>query len=383
MARMNDFSFQGEQTSPFSAANTTRTVSVPEGCVLKPASAAVPWKNEDNLIPKQVEVMFNVISFGVCLPLCFLVSLCCNTLNMVVFYKHGLKERINMLLFSLALLDLLSVSSIYGYFSDFLYIFLVGRGGEIRPVEAFFFNNYIIGLVGAGAASQVVSSLIALERCLCITHPLLVKNLMSTQKTAIVLWFFLLWVISGVFVDTMRITVGCVFDASNNTTSLQWFPSQLFLQNQGGLYVFISLFYGTVLPSSCVTCVTVCTVIIVVKMRKLSSWRETVSSASDSLTSRDLALTRMIVGTSVLFIVCILPAAVARIPTMLVPDLRMGGRYENLFALLASTFYLTTVLNSSFNFFVYFAYGTKFRQTVLQLFISRDYGQKTQKEPAQ
>ncbi|KAL8573107.1 hypothetical protein ACOMHN_027367 [Nucella lapillus] len=35
--------------------------------------------------------------------------------------------------------------------------------------------------------------------------------------------------------------------------------------------------------------------IVVVKMKKLSRWREKVSSVSDSFTSRDLAITRMIV----------------------------------------------------------------------------------------
>ncbi|KAL8595908.1 hypothetical protein ACOMHN_018220 [Nucella lapillus] len=104
---------------------------------------------------------------------------------MIVFYKHGLKERINMLLFTLSLMDFINVAVVSGHHSDVLYMVLIGRAGEIRPAQAFFFNNFLLGLIGAGTASQIVSSLIALERCLCITRPLLVKNLMSTQKTAL------------------------------------------------------------------------------------------------------------------------------------------------------------------------------------------------------
>ncbi|KAL8582925.1 hypothetical protein ACOMHN_057077 [Nucella lapillus] len=116
---------------------------VPEGCVLKQVSELVPWDNQHNLIPKKVEVIVNLLVSGICLPLCFLVSFATNVVNMVVFYKQGLKERVNMCLFSLSLLDLLYVAVVYGLNSSIPYMFIKGKGTEIGPSEIFFFKTHL------------------------------------------------------------------------------------------------------------------------------------------------------------------------------------------------------------------------------------------------
>ncbi|XP_076470855.1 uncharacterized protein LOC143300811 [Babylonia areolata] len=289
---LHNSTYSDISTSP--VLNSSET-SVPEGCVTADFFEFIPWDNEANLIPKEVDDITNVLLLGIGLQLMFLVSFCTNVINMVVFYKHGLKERINACLFTLSVVDLLSVTSSAASWCDVLYMCIIGKIGQLGPAARFFFRNYLIGLYGFVTSSQIVYSVIALERCLCITRPLLVKTFMSTKTTVVVLWS------------------------------------------------------------------------ITVTITKLSQWRESVSSVSDSVTSRDVALTRVIVGTSVLFIACIFPAVVMRISSFLVPDFVVGGRYDNLAWFTRRFYILASGLNSTFNFFLYYAYGSKFRETTNRL----------------
>ncbi|KAL8573105.1 hypothetical protein ACOMHN_027365 [Nucella lapillus] len=357
--------------------NSSADVWVPEGCILKKGSQFVPWDNEDNLIPKQVDVIINVVLTGVFLPLLFLVSFSANIVNMVVFYKQGLKERINVCLFTLSLLDLLYVVTAYGYSSDVLYMYVTGNGEGIGPATAFFARNYLIGFFGFLAASQVVSSVIAMERCLCIIRPLLVKTFLSTKKTVVLLCSSTM-IILGIFMFSsgMRYDVLCVFDPKNNRTLYQLHYSEIYIQNKEITHFFSGIVFGFSLPTICTLTVTVCTVVTVVKMKKLSRWRETVSSVSDSITSRDLAITRMIVGTSILFIVCIIPAIALRFSVILVPEVKVGGRFENFYFVILRFYILGSVINCTCNFFVYYFCGTKFRETVRELFMECGCRQK-------
>ncbi|KAL8585485.1 hypothetical protein ACOMHN_066678 [Nucella lapillus] len=109
---MNDYIIFADATWPVFVADSTSTNvgRIPEGCILKQVTEAISEDKKDDLIPESGVVFTRLIFFAVGLPLCFLVSFCTNILNMVVFYKQGLKERINMCLFTLSLLDLLYVA---------------------------------------------------------------------------------------------------------------------------------------------------------------------------------------------------------------------------------------------------------------------------------
>ncbi|KAL8578153.1 hypothetical protein ACOMHN_051708 [Nucella lapillus] len=341
---------------------------VPEGCVTTQFFAFLPWDNEHNLVSREVENIFNLIFTGICLPLLFIVAFCTNILSMLVFYKHGLQERINACLFTLSLVDLLSITVSFGYCSDVLYMFAIRKGGELGAVTQFFIKYYLTSLYSLVTASQMVYSVIAVERCLCITKPLLVKTFMSTRTTVVGLWVMVFIITGGaVFVFGPIYSVVCLFDPLNGKISYINYPPDFYFENK----FLIDLLYGTLyalfFPAISLVSVSVCTIITVVKLKKLSRWRETVSSASDSVSSRDLAITRIVVGTSILFIICIVPAVVVRLTPMVIPDLVVGGRYNNLAWATRRVYQLASAVNNSFNFFIYYIYGSKFRETTRQL----------------
>ncbi|KAL8575070.1 hypothetical protein ACOMHN_044157 [Nucella lapillus] len=336
----------------------------PEGCVLTQAFTFVPWDNEDNLVPKEVDNVLNLLLLGVGQPLLFVVSFCTNILSMAVFWKHGLRERINACLFTLSLVDLLSVSVAFGYSSDLLYMFVIGKGGQLGPASQFFIRHFLMGLWGFVTSSQLVYCVIVLERCLCVTRPLLVKSFMSTTVTVVALWVMIV-VVTGAFVliAGVRYSVKCVVDPADGTVSYTNYPTDFYFRHQFVMDFMYSVVYGLFFPGFSLVCVTACTAVTAVKLKKLSAWREKVSSASHAVTARDLALTRVIIGTSILFLVCIVPAILMRASFLLVPDLKEGGRYDNLAWVFKRFYSFFSAVNNTFNFFVYYASGSKFRET--------------------
>ena len=59
----------------------------------------------DNIVSFEVEDLIRRLKDVVSLPILFLIGGPANVINMAVFYKQGLKERINVCLFALSLAD--------------------------------------------------------------------------------------------------------------------------------------------------------------------------------------------------------------------------------------------------------------------------------------
>ena len=83
----------------------SNTTSTHPGCLVLQRKEFVPWDNPDNIISFQVEELVRKLKDVVFLPILFLIGGPANVINMAVFYKQGLKERINVCLFALSLAD--------------------------------------------------------------------------------------------------------------------------------------------------------------------------------------------------------------------------------------------------------------------------------------
>ena len=76
----------------------------------------------------------------------------------------------------------------------------------------------------------------------------------------------------------------------------------------------------------------------------------------------------MLIGSSVLFIVCVSPLALFRVAWLFLPEMNVGRRHQNLF--LAGLWFQEplTYVNWSCNIFVYYAMGSRFREVFWSLF---------------
>ena len=63
-----------------------------------------------------------------------------------------------------------------------------------------------------------------------------------------------------------------------------------------------------------------------------------------------------------------------------VPELNTGRRYHNTYLLLAWLIEITSYINSSFNIFIYYSMGSRYRETVKELFCRGRVAAKQVKE---
>ena len=115
--------------------------------------------------------------------------------------------------------------------------------------------------------------------------------------------------------------------------------------------------------------IAVTTTITVVKLRRVVQWRQSSTSSVAATSSiKEIALTKTLVATSVLFIVCLAPTIMVQIASFVEPEFFFTGRYYNLVYLLTNVMLFFRVSNSSINFFIYYNMSTRYRQTLRDIF---------------
>ena len=95
----------------------------------------------------------------------------------------------------------------------------------------------------------------------------------------------------------------CVFDPTTNSTSKVIYPTKFYLQNHEVIDTVTGIGPGLLLPVCYVTFVSVTTTMTLIKLRVMATWSKQMSSAND-VSSKEVALTRMLIGISVLYVVC-------------------------------------------------------------------------------
>ena len=352
---------------------TDASSGIPEGCVvLASVGEYVPWDNPDNIVSKAVTEVWERTIHGAFLPVLFLISIPTNGLNMVVFFKHGLKTRINLCLFFLSLADFVYMLQSFCLYADRIYQEVTHQPRQ-GALSEFMMNNNVIGLYGFSWASSWMSTIIACERCFCVVSPLRSQTILTTRTMGAFISVSFVVLVGGYFVATSKWNIVCVFDPLSSATLTAIYPSRFFLENKELVDTVDAVAYGVVVPQLCIVTVTVTTVVTAVKLRKMAEWREKSSSVGSgpgtgsgvgSAWSRDVALTRMLIGTSVLYVVSFVPGVLLRFAMLFVWELSLGGRFYNTYRLSKLTVMLCSYVNSSFNFFIYYSFGSKFRHTL-------------------
>ena len=146
---------------------------------------------------------------------------------------------------------------------------------------------------------------------------------------------------------------------------------RFYRDNKIAIDILLRLVYSTTLTTLFFTTIAVTTLITAIRLRRVVQWRQRyTSSASVSMTSRvkEIALTKTLVVTSVLFIVCLAPTVMVQIASFVEPEFYFTGRFYNLVYLLTNVMLFFRVSNSSFNFFVYYNMSTRYRETLRDIF---------------
>ena len=146
---------------------------------------------------------------------------------------------------------------------------------------------------------------------------------------------------------------------------------RFYRDNKIAMDVLFRLVYSTILTTLFFITIAVTTIITAVRLRQVVQWRQmSTSSVSGSMTSsvKEITLTKTLVATSVLFIVCLAPTIMFQIASFVEPEFYFTGRYYNLAYLLSNVMLFFRASNSSFNFFIYYNMSTRYRETLRDIF---------------
>ncbi|XP_076436196.1 uncharacterized protein LOC143275804 [Babylonia areolata] len=298
------------------------------------------------------------------LALLFLMGGPANLINMAVFFRQGLRDRVNLCLFSLSLADELYLTMAMFLHGEQLHLQFTTQE-RFGPMATFMINNHVTVLGGFCYVSPVLSAIIAVERCICVLSPLKFHTLFRTRTMAVLIVVVTLLMLATQTIVAFRYHIGCLYDpltgkVLNTMVDGEFYKAHRDLVNKLDGFVF-----GSGLPLVVITVVTIATVITGVKLHRIVTWR---SGTSSSISPKEVALTRMLVGNSILFIACVFPTAAIRFVWLFLSGVTSGQENQMFFMASLWVAELFTFVNASLNIFVYYSMGSRYRETFWALF---------------
>ena len=144
-----------------------------------PREIFIPCDNPENLVDKATREEVERLLHMAVLPSLELFGVTTNVINCMVFVRQGLRDRINLCLFSLALAD---ISFLLFMFSAKFFTFL---GLFDRDLEGYWRQKHISTVVGPMLGTMIISNLmtmiISVERCICVVSPFTAKRFLKTR----------------------------------------------------------------------------------------------------------------------------------------------------------------------------------------------------------
>ncbi|GFO37251.1 chemosensory receptor a [Plakobranchus ocellatus] len=342
-------------------------------------ASSVPNLAREILSDEQFYIIFLfVIYTSQLINICGIIA---NSLSIAVFVKQGFSEPSNISLTALAVCDftlavLLTWSNL---------CFLLTRHNARLP-----FHSANVSFVTGGAQSAFLGSTVAwvtafitFERCLCILVPLKVRRLITPRGIFVSMLIIILLTFCPSFLIYIRYKFVWVFKPYLNETILNSIPvNSEFAILFEKVYIVIC---GVVQPLLAFSIVLICTVLLVVQLRKISSWRMSVTSAKSQrvppeenptaslsatearISQKEKRLVRKVAAIATTFIVSYIPICIMILCDFVFDEFNLFGVYRRLYILIGCLTSLGQSISGSVNILIYYKMGSKFRSIFRRL----------------
>ncbi|GFO25270.1 chemosensory receptor a [Plakobranchus ocellatus] len=313
-----------------------------------------------------------------------LINICAiiaNSLSIAVFVKLGFSEPSNISLTALAICDFtLAVLLTWSNVSFWLTYHNVRL--PFHSANVYFLTG---GTQWAFLSSTVawITAFISFERCLCILFPLKVKRLITPKGTFISMLIIILLTFCPSFFTYIRYKFVWEFNPYLNITILNTIPVN---SEFAILFEKINiLICGVIQPLLAFSTVLICTVLLVVQLRKISSWRMSVTSAKSQrvqseenpasgssaakarISQKEERLVRMVVAIATIFIVSYIPTCIVALCDVVFDEFHLFGVYRRLFIVSGYIISLGQPISGSVNILIYYKMASKFRSVFRRL----------------
>ncbi|XP_025113608.1 uncharacterized protein LOC112575799 [Pomacea canaliculata] len=317
----------------------------------------------DDPISQETEQFVTKVRGVTIMPVLFIIGTVGTSVSLTIFYKQGLTNRINLCLFSLELVNLLNVLFLVLLNIDSLYKTM--EEGLYGDVFRFIMNDRLLGMLGFMYCSMYLT---ALASCFKLVETITFRKQTSSsdtrRETAATKMLVILSVQFLVLsIPNIVIRMVPLFEPEE-------YPDDPISQETEHLVT--KLRGVTIMPLMFIVGTVGTSISLIVFYKQAFKLVQTVTfrkqSSSSSDTKREIAATKILVILSVVFLIFSVPNIVIRMAKIVEAEVQSNGRYNNTFVVLVNCAEAGSIINSSVNFVVYFCAGTKYRESVSDLF---------------
>uniref|UniRef100_A0A2C9M406 G-protein coupled receptors family 1 profile domain-containing protein n=1 Tax=Biomphalaria glabrata TaxID=6526 RepID=A0A2C9M406_BIOGL len=329
-------------------------------------------------IPLEVANLISLLCYVIVSPVISVIGVFTNLINISVYYKHGMKESVNISFMTLALTDLAGLVCCIWYG--------IGRSSLLVSSADVYISFRDVAYV-TGAYPRVLFSkmtclitvYIALERCFCVVAPLHVKTLITPMRTVVTL--SLLYAL-GVITNFPILYLGALhLSWKKDPTTNKTYLGMVYSADYFDVSTIVTLIKAFMLVTSFIVVAT-STVILSVSLQRKSKWRDTsanfLTKGAQRLSKRDATLSKTTILISTALITCYLPYTTNNVLMATIDGFQLYGKYNNFYVVMWSFSWFLESLNSTASIFIYYTMSTKYKETVKRFLRIYIPGFKTQ-----
>lgn len=290
-----------------------------------------------------------------------------NIINCLVFYRQGLKDRMNLCLFSLSFADILYILGL-----NILNLFSLGN--DIN--ESMFEESYKkVKTVFTGAiygfrmVSNCYRTIIASERCLCVLFPLHVTTLIRTSAMCgiLLLMFIIIQTLYTVPI-VLKYQVIAVWDEKQHKVCWKTVPSDIYVNNTFFYDVVLQIICLCVLPVATFLIISLATCVTMVRLRMASKWRAKTGCQGNASHLAHRGLTKMLVIVSGVYIITTCPDVTVSIIRFVETEISQTGSGFDIFQKTYMAANVFSCVNPATSFLVYYNRSSRYRQVLSKIY---------------
>lgn len=296
-------------------------------------------------------------------PVC-IVGIASNIVNILVFFRQGFQDGVNITLTSLAVSDIGALISFQAYiiiYNPFILEKNLPFRKDVLGVLVHCMHEYFI------KSSNLITAFVSLERCVSVSFPLMVKSIFTRRVVVIA---NVIMLICPVFFVVIPTAILVSFDLMYSPEMNKTFLNLIFTNNS---YIATSLQYyisDIFLPCFNFLTIIVCSAIIFIRMRTRSVWRKSISQSDVNKFNgqKERKMTKILILVSLVYLALHLPNCLLLSLTATFVVFNYGSSVHRISSFFTCFTLPLQVINSSVNIVIYYKLSTKFRKCLHNMF---------------
>ncbi|KAK6989556.1 hypothetical protein BgiMline_012785 [Biomphalaria glabrata] len=327
---------------------------------------------ETSAIISKYQYSLTLLFIASCIIVLAMFSIVGNVLSVKTFILMGLEDGMTITFFVLSITELIFCIFVIGMSFGFLFhCFEVLHPLVTFSVDPYGLMVYLGNIcVIAHMSIQVITTFLAVARCMCVVKPIHFKNAFTIRRCISLLVFVWAFSLASYLPLFASMAIFTQHDPNINVTR----PALWLSPNRQLVKDIIWTTADTTIPFCTEIIVIICLMIMADGLRRAAKFRMSTSNvsktldhrASQKLSGKELLIIKQVALISGFYLLTNTPKVVTNIFFLVEPQFTLGGQYNDLYLVISLPRKLIETLNCSISFPVYFKCNPKFKSLAFQ-----------------